>query len=152
MTTDLKSFSVLAELAGEELEMLEDLLEPRSLRKGQQLFREGEEADGLWLLAEGQLRLSSSRVGDLGKLKAGACIGALSLVVVGPREITAVAAKGCDLQQLSRPAFRRLLEDSPRAASRVLEAALAEIAGATRRSLDALTPPPAGDEDDPEVH
>jgi lysophospholipid hydrolase len=135
---ELKRFALFAELGENELELLDDLLEPVSVRAGQQLFREGQEADGLLLLHAGRLRFESARAGDLGEVEPGAEMGAFSLVVAGRREATAVAAEDVELFRLSRTAFHRFAEDSPRGACRVLEAALRELAGSLRKGLDRL--------------
>jgi CRP-like cAMP-binding protein len=135
---ELKRFPILAELAEGELELLEELLEPVTLRAGQQLFREGQEADGLVLLQAGRLRFESDRAGELGEAEPGAAVGAFSLVVVGRREATAVASEDSEVLRLSRTAFHRFAEDSPRGACRVLEAALRDLAGALRKGLDRL--------------
>ena len=135
---ELKRFALLADLSEGELEALDDLLEPVTLRAGQQLFREGQEADGLLLLHAGRLHFESERAGDLGEAEPGTAVGAFSLVVVGRRETTAVASADAEVLRLSRTAFHRFAEDSPRGACRVLEAALRELAGALRKGLDRL--------------
>ncbi len=135
---ELKRFSPLAELSESELELVADLLEERELAAGQPCFREGSEADGLVLVAEGTLALESRRKGDLGTAGAGAALGALSLVVVGPREATAIASEPTRVHLLTRTAFHRLLEDAPRTGVRVLERLLVELAGLVRAGLDRL--------------
>lgn len=133
---ELKVFALLAELSEDERELVSELLDRVSLDDGEQLFAEGQESDGLVLVERGALRLGSSRGGALGELPAGESLGAVALVCVGPREATAVACGATRVAVLSRESFRRLAEDSPRAACRILEAALADLAGAVRDGLD----------------
>jgi CRP-like cAMP-binding protein len=134
---DLKAFALLAELTEDERETVTELLERRiELDPGEQLFCEGQEAEGLVLIESGTLDLTSARAGALGQVGAGDCLGAVALVAVGPREVTAVASEAACVWMLSRESFRRLCEDSPRAACRILEAALADFAGAAREGLD----------------
>jgi CRP-like cAMP-binding protein len=133
---DLKVFAILAELSEDERELVADLLERTSLDDGEQLFAEGQESEGLVLVEQGALLLKSSRGGLLGQLAQGDTLGAVSLVTVGPREATAVASGATRVAVLSRESFRRLSEDSPRAACRMLEAALADLAGAVREGLE----------------
>jgi len=138
----LERFELLADLHGDEARLLWELLEPVELREGQQLFREGQESEGLVLVDEGSLRCESRRTGALGCHGAGTVIGAASLVVVGPRELTAVADGPSRVLLLSREAFHRFEADAPRGAARVL-AAIAHLLGSTLRdSLDHLTGPP----------
>lgn len=133
---DLKAFALLAELSEDEREMVADLLERTSLDDGEQFFAEGQESEGLVLVELGMLLLSSSRAGKLGELAQGDSLGAVSLVTVGPREATAIAKGATRVAVLSRESFRRLSEDSPRAACRMLEAALCDLAGAVREGLE----------------
>ena len=135
---ELKRFKLLADLAGDELETVEELIESRQFAAGDQLFREGQESDGLLLLHEGRLGVESSRWGKLDDVEPGAVVGALALVVVGPREVTAVALEPSCVLLLSRTAFHRLADDAPRAAARVLESLLRDLAGALRGGLDHL--------------
>jgi len=138
---DLKRFALLAELGDEERDLVADLLERVDLDEGEQLFAEGQEADGLVLVERGSLELTSGRAGPLGRASAGDVLGTISLVAVGPREATAVAREEARLWLLSRESFRRLAYDAPRAACRILEAALADFAGAVREELDRFGKP-----------
>jgi CRP-like cAMP-binding protein len=138
---DLKLFALLAELGEDERELVADLLEPVDLEKGEQLFAEGQEAEGLYLVERGALELSSQRVGAVGRAASGDALGSLSLVAVGPREATAVASDRARLWLLSRESFRRLAYDAPRAACRILEAALVDFSGAVREELDRFAGP-----------
>jgi CRP-like cAMP-binding protein len=135
---DLKVFELLADLSDEERELVAELLERTSLDDGEQLFAEGQESEGLVLVEQGALLLTSNRAGALGQVAAGESLGAVSLVAVGPREATAVASGATRVAVLSRESFRRLADDSPRAACRMLEVALGDLAGAVREGLDRL--------------
>lgn len=139
MTPDeLKRFAVLAECSDEDREAIAPLLEERQLRAGSPLFREGSEAEALVLVAEGALRLESRRAGDLGTVGAGGALGGVALVLAGKREVGAVAAVPSRLWLLDRAAFRRLVADAPRAACRIAEGVLGQLAGALRDQLDRL--------------
>lgn len=135
---ELKRFDLLSDLTGPDLDVLTHLLEPVRLTAGQQLFREGQEADGLLLLEAGRLRFESARCGELGSVGPGASIGGLSLLVVGPREATAVAEESSHLWRLSRTAFHRFLEDAPRGASRMLASLVTDLSATLRRGLDQI--------------
>jgi CRP-like cAMP-binding protein len=86
--------------------------------------------------------VASSRAGELAVLGEGAALGALSLVAVGQREVTARAAAPTRLLCLSRSSFLRLLEDAPRAACRLLERVVADVATDVRAELDRIASPP----------
>lgn len=134
----LGQFPLLRELGGDERAALEKELEAIDLRDGDVLFREGEEAGGLVLVASGRLRTESARAGTLGQAGPGSALGGLSLVCVGQREVTATADGGGRVLVLRRAAFRRLAEDAPRAACRLAEAIAADLASLVRAQLDAV--------------
>lgn len=135
---DLKVYELFGSLADEEREIVADLLERLDLDPGEQLFREGQESEGLVLVESGALRLTSSRAGDLGLVGAGEWLGAVGLVVPGRREATAVAEGDVRVWTLTREAFQRLLIDDARAGLRILEIALSDFAHVTRLALDRL--------------
>lgn len=135
---DLKRFPLLSELTDADREAVAELLEPIELAPGRQCFREGQEADGLLLVERGELRLESQRSGELGSSGEGTVLGALSLLVVGPREVTAMAVVPTRVLQLSRTSFLRLAEDHPRTGLRLAQAIMAEFAGAVREGLDRI--------------
>lgn len=136
---DLKAFALLSSLGEEDRAALADLLEERQIDDGRSAFREGDEAEGLVLLARGQLNLKSKRLGGyVGSMTAPYHLGAASLFALGKREVTAVAEGSCTLWGLSRSGIARLADDAPRTAYRLAEASLAELAGLTRPSLDVI--------------
>ena len=133
---ELKGFALLAELSEEERELVAELLERHAFDDGEQMFAEGQESEGLVLVEEGAMLLTSKRAGALGQVVAGESLGAVSLVSVGAREATAVASGATRIAVLSRESFRRLTDDAPRAACRILEGALIDLAAAVRDGLE----------------
>jgi len=137
---DLKVFPVLAELADEDREVLAELLEESRVPARRTLFRESSEADGMFLVCSGRIRITTSRTDESATVGPGHVLGGLSLVVVGVREATAKVEETAELLFLPRTSFRRLTDDAPRAAVRLLESLLAETVGSARELL-----PSAGD-------
>ncbi len=137
---DLKRFPQLGDLSEEELEQLIPLLEERLLAQGRRVLTEGEDADGLVLLTCGSVKVASE-AGYQGTIKAPASFGAAALATLGTRAMTAVAEEPCTIQVLTRTAFHRFAEDAPRAAVRILEAIVADLAMLLRLRLEhELTP------------
>jgi CRP/FNR family transcriptional regulator len=136
---DLKRFSLLAEMSDDDRDCLAELLEPKSLAKGRLVFQEGTESEGLVLVLSGHVKVESRRDAPAESLEGPTALGALSLTRVGPRETSARALSACELLILPRTAYRRLVDDHPRAACRLLEAILADVSGLVRDSLDKLT-------------
>jgi CRP-like cAMP-binding protein len=135
---ELKAFPLCVELGEEDREALAELLEEQRLHAGRSVFREGTESDGLVLIAEGTVRLEGRRLRQTGSTGTGAALGALSLLVLGPREATAICETPCRILRLRRTAFRRLLDDHPRTACRLLEGIVAELGGMLRPELDRI--------------
>ena len=134
----LEKVALLGEFDAEDRGALAGLLEQRSLRPGERLFEEGEEARGLVLVIEGALELASRRLDGVRRVGSGHWLGAASLVTVGVREVTATASEPTRLLELDRLAFRRLVEDAPRTACRLLEAVLMDLADGLRPTLERM--------------
>jgi CRP-like cAMP-binding protein len=133
---ELKRFPLLAEFSDEDREALFELLEPRSIRKGRSIYRETGEAEGLVMIVEGEVQLSTQRRGaELGIVGAGRVLGAASLLTMGSREATAKAKTECEIMLLARSAYRRLLDDHPRTACRLTEAIARDLAALLREGL-----------------
>jgi CRP-like cAMP-binding protein len=135
-SSQLEVFPLLHELSEGERDDLAELLEHWSFKEGEEIFCEGDEAHGLVLVLSGSVRLEGSRGEAAERITQGEHLGALSLVAVGSRESSAVAESACDLLLFSRTAFRRLADDAPRAACRLVEAILVDLAGLLRGDLD----------------
>jgi len=91
-------------------------LEPLQLSAGEVLFRQGEAADGLYLVASGRLRVTVEAGGHermLYDLNRGAVVGEMALLTERPRAATVTAVRDCDLRVLRLPVFRSLLKRSP---------------------------------------
>ena len=136
--SELKQFALLSEFAEADRLEISQLLESRSLIAGRKLFREGGQSDGMALLVEGTVRLESQRIQQQVRVGAGTALGALSLIDMGLRESTAVTETPCEILWLRRTDFRRLVDDAPRTAFRLLEAIAGEFAGRIRRELDSI--------------
>lgn len=132
---DIKNLSLLSDFADKELDLLCELLQERSLDAGDILFQEGSAADGLYWLADGQLRSSQTQLGAVGSITVGDAFGVLSLIALGKREVTVVADGPCRLFFLDRHGYHRLIEDAPRAVCRLHEAFLKDFGQAVRESM-----------------
>ncbi|MEN8181597.1 MAG: cyclic nucleotide-binding domain-containing protein [Myxococcota bacterium] len=134
---DLKRFRLLCELDGQDRRLLTDFLQEQRVPKGQCIFREGDAASALVLVAKGRLLVESRREGEVGTLGPGSWFGAASLVTVGAREATLSARQTSTVLRLERTSMRQLLDEAPQTAGRVLEAIAGDLADVARRSIDA---------------
>jgi CRP-like cAMP-binding protein len=136
MDPDLKRCQILAELEEEEREAVAEVLETVELEAGVELFAEGEQGEGLCFVVEGQVQVESLRTGGATlSLGPGSALGAFSLVTSGPREVRAQTTSPSRVWVLRRSAFRRFADEEPRAACRLLEALLRDVARLGREAL-----------------
>jgi CRP-like cAMP-binding protein len=137
VSDELERFPLLAELAEDERRDLAQELDWLCFEAGASIFLEGDAADGLLLLLEGRVRLTSSRAEGEGECGPGASFGSLSLVLDAGRRASVEACTPCRILRLRREGFQRLATGSPRAACRLLEAVVRENADLVERVLEA---------------
>ena len=89
------------------------------LAPGEYLYREGDKADKMYVLLEGEIDI---RVGDYIKtVREGALIGEAALVEDTPRAADAVAKSICRLAQIDRQRFDFLVQQHPYFARHVMK-------------------------------
>lgn len=134
----LASFALLRRFGESERAAVAHHLQQIDVEAEQLIFAEGEESHSLVFVADGVLRVERDENGVLGRAGKGEYFGALALASVGTREVRAVAERASTLFVLSRGAFLRLADESPRTACRLLEAILEDIATTSRAALPTL--------------
>lgn len=139
---DLARFPLLAALGDSGREALARVLESLELEAGARLFEAGDPADGLLLVADGRVALSSPLHAARGEFGPGETFGANSLVSEGLRAARAETLSRARVLRLGRDAFRRFADAQPRAACRLLEALLREQAQITHEAVQSMSAPP----------
>lgn len=108
----LKRVPFLADLPAEPLKLLAFSAETRDLQPGEMLFREGDRAEGGYLVMSGRLDLS--RAGEVEvSATPGTLVGEMALLIDTVRPATAVANGRARVYGLRRSSFRRVLEEYP---------------------------------------
>ncbi|MEX6505016.1 cyclic nucleotide-binding domain-containing protein [Jiella sp. M17.18] len=133
----LRTVPLFDDLETDQLRLLAFGAEHRRLRAGEFVFRENARADAGFVIASGQVALVRGRgeaetvVGSYGP---GALLGELALITETKRPASAKTETDCDLIRITRPLFRRMLEEYPEFAARLhtrlrdqLETLMAEI-------------------------
>jgi len=136
VSSELERFPLLAGLSEDERRVLAQELEWLSFEAGATIFIEGDAADGLLLLFEGRVRMTSTRAEGAGECGPGASFGSLSLVLDAGRRASVEARTPCRILRLRREGFQRLAKASPRAACRILEGVVRESADLVERVLE----------------
>jgi CRP-like cAMP-binding protein len=134
----LGEFPLLSGLDPEERASLAGELDCLEVGPGYRVYGEGDEGEGLLLVAEGRVRAISAAGGASGEFGPGAMLGGLSLVLPGSRRASVETLSRSRLFLLRRSAYARLVASSPRAACRLVEALLRESAGLADEALAAL--------------
>jgi CRP-like cAMP-binding protein len=100
----LSATPLFAGLPSEVLEALVEQLSLISLEEGQALFHEGEPADALYVIVEGEVSVQAehSPGGELSRLGPGAFIGEVALLTDQPRAATVVAVTMAELIRIDR--------------------------------------------------
>ncbi len=142
-TETLRTVSIFADLPAAALEQLARNSLPRKYRRGQVLCNEGDPGESIYILEEGQLRVTQwTASGDeavLAVVEAPAAVGELSLLDGSPRSATLTAVGPVRVRLIPRKAFISLLQDQPQIVPELLATLATLIRRANARQVDLLT-------------
>lgn len=128
-------------LGREAMRIIAISAQPLELHGGEQLFEEGEPADGGYVVVQGAVELKS--VGDRGGgstvARAGTLIGETAMIVDTLRPAAATALEPTTLLRVPRSVFLRTLEGEPGAAM-ALRDMMASRLRSTLSDLDLVAP------------
>ncbi len=134
----------LAPLRSADVAALAERLRTRDALDGQVLFREGEDANGVWLVRSGQLELAVGGGPDrtvVGVLQAGDVDGDLGLLLSQPQSYTARSIGSSCCLFLEAAAFEWLLASHPSIARRWLSSVAQRLAAEQMRVLSLIGRP-----------
>jgi CRP/FNR family cyclic AMP-dependent transcriptional regulator len=121
----LKQVPLFQSLPQEESRRIAALLQKQHLKKGEVLFRKGEEGTALYIIVSGKLKIvRHSRDGDeviLAVLDSGDFCGEMSLLDGYPRSADAVAIDEMQLYRLNRKEFLACVMNNGTAVQAILE-------------------------------
>ncbi len=121
---ELRSVEILSALGEPELQAVARACRPRRVDEDETIIRHGERTTDVYFLLDGTLRVkmysSTARYITFEKLEAGSMVGEFAAVDGAPRSASVVAETPCYLAQVSGPAFKRLLDETPALAAAVL--------------------------------
>ncbi|MHB8520828.1 MAG: ATP-binding protein [Limisphaerales bacterium] len=126
---DLKKSKLFTGLLAEELQALEQTAQVKAFSAGQQVFKEGDPGDGIYLIIEGTVQISSIIGQDerrvLSQLGPGEFFGEMAVLDNEPRSATVSAETDTRVYFIPRNYLLNMLEHSPMlAASLVREFSL----------------------------
>ncbi len=110
----LKRAAIFADLTEDELEKLAEICKEQSFKSAATIFKEGEKGNRLYIISEGDVRISRDVPGSgeeaLTVLKPGACFGEMAVFDRSERSTDAIANTDCTLITISRPDFEMFLD------------------------------------------
>lgn len=138
----LKQAQIFADLDDDELSSVSEICNEQEFKFGQKIFKEGERGNRLYIVAEGEVRISRNVPGSgeeaLTILKQGACFGEMAVFDRSERSTDAIANVDCRLITIARPDFEMLLDFNRDLAFKVLWAIVRLLSERLRITNDNL--------------
>ncbi|MCC7519118.1 MAG: cyclic nucleotide-binding domain-containing protein [Verrucomicrobiae bacterium] len=119
----LRRIRLFADMTNEQAEAFAALLERVQARAFSPIVRQGEHGDAMFLILEGEARVSIRTQGKedtMAILGVGDFFGDLAVLDSGPRSADVVANRDCVLLKLAKANLDRIIEENPELASRFL--------------------------------
>jgi CRP/FNR family transcriptional regulator, cyclic AMP receptor protein len=138
----LKNVAIFKDLDADELGEVSEKCKEEKFNSGEYIFREGEVGNRLYLIVEGEVRISRDVPGSgeeaLAVLKSGSLFGEMSVFDRSERSTHAIANGGCMLLTITRPDFEMILDFNREIAYKVLWACVRLLSGRLRQTNDSL--------------
>ncbi|MGD8727750.1 MAG: cyclic nucleotide-binding domain-containing protein [Gemmatimonadales bacterium] len=113
-TALIKQAAIFADLEEDELARVAEICQEQTFKFGQRIFNEGDPGNRLFIIADGEVRISRDVPGSgeeaLAVLKKGACFGEMAVFDRSERSTDAIANVDCTLLTISRNDFEMLLD------------------------------------------
>ena len=138
----IKQAAIFSDLDDDELARIAEICTEQNFKFGQTVFNEGDPGNRLFIIAEGEVRISRDVPGSgeeaLAILHKGACFGEMSVFDRSERSTDAIANINCVLLTISRPDFEMLLDFHRDIAYKILWAVVRLLSGRLRVTNDNL--------------
>ena len=142
VTDLLRNAAIFRDLDDGELARIAEVCREQSFESGEYIFREGEAGNRLYLIVEGEVRISRQVPGSgeeaLAVLKPGAMFGEMSVFDRSERSTDAISNGGTKVVTISRPDFELLLDFNRELAYRVLWSVVRMLSARLRQTNDSL--------------
>ena len=138
----LKNVAIFKTLDDAELGEVADVCRIEEFVSGEYIFREGEHGNRLYLIVEGDVRISRDVPGSgeeaLAILKPGALFGEMAVFDRSERSTHAISNGGTRVLTITRPDFEMLLDFNRELAYKVLWSVTRLLSGRLRQTNDSL--------------
>ena len=140
--TLLKNVAIFKDLDTGEIESIAEVCREEKFVSGEYIFREGEHGNRLYLIVEGDVRISRDVPGSgeeaLAILKPGALFGEMAVFDRSERSTDAISNGGTTVLTITRPDFEMLLDFNRELAYKVLWSVTRVLSGRLRNTNDSL--------------
>ena len=140
--TLLKQAAIFQDLEEGELERVLEICKEQKFQSAATVFKEGEPSNRLYIIAEGDVRISRIVPGSgeeaLAILKPGTCFGEMGIFDRSERSTDAIANTDCTLLTITRSDFELLLDFNRDIAYKVLWAVVRLLSSRLRVTNDNL--------------
>ena len=138
----LRNVAIFKDLDDGELARVSEVCREQTFVSGEYVFREGESGNRLYLIVEGEVRISRTIPGSgeeaLAVLKKGAMFGEMAVFDRSERSTDAISNGGTKCLTISRSDFELLLDFNRDLAYKVLWACVRMLSGRLRSTNDSL--------------
>ena len=142
LTELLRSVAIFKDLDTGELARVAEVCREQTFVSGEFIFREGEAGNRLYLIVEGEVRISRDVPGSgeeaLAVLKPGAMFGEMAVFDRSERSTDAISNGGTKVITITRSDFELLLDFNRELAHKVLWAVVRMLSGRLRSTNDSL--------------
>lgn len=138
----LRQAAIFAGLDDNELKHVAEICKMQPFKLGQHIFKEGEPGNRLYIIADGEVRISRQVPGSgeeaLTVLKQGACFGEMAVFDRSERSTDAIANKDCALVTITRSDFEMLLDFNRELGYKILRSVVRLLSQRLRMTNDNL--------------
>ena len=138
----LRNVAIFRDLDDAELAEVAEVSREEAFVSGEYIFREGEHGNRLYLIVEGEVRISRDVPGSgeeaLAILKPGALFGEMAVFDRSERSTHAISNGGTKVLTIARPDFEMLLDFNRELAYKVLWSVTRLLSGRLRSTNDSL--------------
>jgi CRP/FNR family transcriptional regulator, cyclic AMP receptor protein len=138
----IRKAAIFAELTDDEAEKVAEICQTQKFKFGQNIFKEGDKGNRLYIISEGEVRISREMPGSgeeaLTVLKAGACFGEMAVFDRSERSTDAIANVDVTLITITRPDFEMLVDFDRDLAFKVLWSVVRLLSERLRTTNDNL--------------
>jgi CRP/FNR family cyclic AMP-dependent transcriptional regulator len=138
----LKNVSIFKDLDDSELGQIAEVCKEEKFVSGEYIFREGESGNRLYLIVDGEVRISRDVPGSgeeaLAVLKRGSLFGEMAVFDRTERSTHAISNGGTTVLTISRPDFEMLLDFNREMAYKVLWSVTRLLSARLRSTNDSL--------------